>query len=419
MRRITPALATGLACLAAPALAQAPICGGISAVGEWVGGDEAGSDLMGPEAFFDLSGQVPIGGHMVRMFTLSQDGPLRVDVRAVPSGDPYVSIYAADGTEVAADDDGAGEFGARVQTELAAGTYSLAARSYASGITDVSVQMGRPQLFGDDPAPAAPQPTDAPTPAAPQPAPGRVGAFCGEPDVAMLGGGTVDLAALRAGVAAQNSAAAAPGYGFTLTEATPLTITATSEFGDPLIRLVDAAGNLLAENDDFDGLDSRIDMTAALAPGTYCVEVDDLNSGQDPITVALAAFDPVADRARRLGAMEFAPASTDDVARTAIALDTVHSQDFTASSTATWFDLSIPSGGLVLIDAVGTGVDPEVRLFDRLGREVAYNDDGPDSLDSFLVHRAAPGGYVLGVRIREEGAEGNVRLVLERYVPAQ
>lgn len=71
-----------------PVLAQAPICGGISLVGEWIGGDEAGSDVFAEGAVFEGEGRVPIAGHLVRMFTLSKPGVVRLDVRAVPSGGP-------------------------------------------------------------------------------------------------------------------------------------------------------------------------------------------------------------------------------------------------------------------------------------------------------------------------------------------
>ena len=57
-------------------------------------------------------------------------------------------------------------------------------------------------------------------------------------------------------------------------------------------------------------------------------------------------------------------------------------------------------------------------LYDRIGRELATNDDGPNGLDSLLIHRAAPGRFLVGLRTYEDGP-GEVRLSLERFVPAR
>ena len=120
-----------LALLAAgPAAAQAPICGGISLVGEWVGGEEAASDVARAETAFEGVGRVPIAGHAVRMFTLSEAATMRIDVRGMPSGDPYVSLFDEAGLTVAEDDDSLGDLGSRIATELEPGTYCLAIRSY-------------------------------------------------------------------------------------------------------------------------------------------------------------------------------------------------------------------------------------------------------------------------------------------------
>ncbi|WP_179380632.1 ABC transporter substrate-binding protein [Jannaschia marina] len=398
-----------------PAFAQSPICGGISVVGEWVGGDEAGSDLTGAAAPFDGGGQVPIAGHLVRMFTLSADTDVRIDVAAVPAGDPYISVYDAAGAEVAADDDSGGDFAARVQTTLGPGTYCLAARSYESGVTDVSVQIGAASTFDGDGGTSAPQAPAAPEVAPPVVAAGR-GAGCFEDGMASLGEG---LSPATLGASATVTAGDAPALGFTLLESAPLSVLAESETGDPLIRLRDESGATLAENDDFDGLNSRIDMTAALAPGAYCIELEDLNGTDNSIDVRLESFDPAADRLRRLNAAEFAPTASDEVPVTDLGtLETALLQQVQASGDTTWFTFDLPAGGLLLTEAIGDGLDPMVVLFDRVGRRVGENDDGPEGLDSFLASRLLPGRYTLGLRLIDD-SRGPVRLLMERYVPAQ
>lgn len=409
MTRLAPTAGLFLL-LAAPAWAQDPLCGGISLVGEWIGGDEASSDVATASAPFTVAGQVPIAGHMVRMFTLSAPADLRIDVDAVPAGDPYIAVYDARGAEVAADDDSGGDFGSRVETSLGPGTYCLAARSYESGVTDVAAIIGRQgQAFGPD---------EVDTQAATG-SPAGNGAGCFASGTARLGD-DLDVPALNRAPSATATAAEAPAYEFTLVEATPLSIIATSSAGDPLIRLLDADGGVLAENDDHDGLDARIDMIDPVPPGEYCVQIDDLNGTGNDTTVSLVPFDPAADRARRLGLAEFAPTPEDDVAiRDLGTLDSAVLRDVQATGAAQWFRVALPEGGLLLTEAIGNGADPTLALFDRVGRRVGENDDGPDGLDSFLAVRLPPGDYLLALRLVDEQARASVRLLMERYVPAR
>ena len=83
-------------------------------------------------------------------------------------------------------------------------------------------------------------------------------------------------------------------WGFTLTEPQSLSITATSATADPLIALYDTAGTFLGENDDFEGLNSRLDFTNPLPAGTYCIDVRALADNNAPITIGIEAFDAAA-----------------------------------------------------------------------------------------------------------------------------
>lgn len=397
-----------------PALAQAPFCGGISLVGEWVGGDEAGSDASLADAAFEGTGRVPIAGHSVQMFTLSEAAATRIDVRAVPSGDPYVTLFDAEGTAVAEDDDSLGGLGSRIEAELQPGTYCLAIRSYEPGVTDVAFAIGRADAtFGPD-FPGAP-PADLLPPPSAGDAPG-----CFEADTPSLGE-ALDAAAVAEGTSGVAIVEDAPAYGFTLAEPMALTVTATSVMGDPLIRILDADFLVLAENDDDEGLDSRIELSDPLPAGDYCIEVEDLNGGGNEITVALSSFDPTADRARRLSQAEFAPTAADGVEIAELgALTTTLLEEVEMREGARWFAFDLPEGGLVITEAIGDGADPIVTLFDRAGRRLGENDDGPDGFDSLLVSKLAPGRYTLAVRLAGTGyGSGAVRVLMERYVPAE
>jgi hypothetical protein len=407
MTRLAAAL---LAVMPLAAAAQdAPSCGGIGVVGAWLGGSEAASDPGRAGGPLDAEGTVPIAGHLVRLFALDRPAELRVEVAAPEGGDPYFAVLDESGAEVLADDDSGGGFAARAEAELGPGRYCIAARAYGSGLTGVALRVG---LTGH---PALTAGVDAP------PAPAAQGGGCGAADVARIGDGLTAGTLAGAGVALGGSAAAAPGRAFSLAERTALTITAVSTGGDPVIRLLDASGAQLAENDDADGLDSRIDTPAPLAPGAYCVEVEDLNASDAGIVVTLTGFDAAADRRARLDAAEFAPGPSDSVPVDALGPvrgSLVHDVD--ASAAARWLSFEMPEGGLLVTEAIASGsLDPVVVLFDRVGRRIAENDDGPAGLDSFLATRLPAGEYLLALRLLGEGEAGTVRVLLERFVPAE
>ena len=405
MRRLAP---LALAVLPFQALAQEPpLCGGIAQVGEWLGGSEQASDPAASDAALDAEGVVPIAGHLVRMFTLAAETELRVEVAPAAEGDPFFAVVDAAGAEVAADDDSGGALAARAEVTLGPGTYCVAARSY-TGLTPVAMRIG---LISHAPL------TDGAAPAAPPPA--AEGAGCGTPEVAVLGE-DLTAAALAAGVTLSGSASEAPGRAFTLAEALPLTITATGEAADPTIRLLDADGAQLAENDDADGLNSRIDVTTPLDPGAYCVEMGDLNDSAGPIALTLRAFDAEADRLARMDRAEMAPTPQDPVPVADLGtVDTTALRDVQATGRAQWLRFALPEGGLLVAEAIAGDVDPTIRLFDRVGRLVGENDDGPQGLDSFLAVRVTAGEYLLAVRLVDESSTGPVRVLVERFVPAR
>jgi hypothetical protein len=61
------------------------------------------------------------------------------------------------------------------------------------------------------------------------------------------------------------------------------------------------------------------------------------------------------------------------------------------------YPLAISYPQVVTIYVAGQGLDPTVRLYNAMGAELGYNDDGGGGLNSQLVMQLMPGNYVIEV----------------------
>lgn len=391
----TTALSMGLLGLAAPAFAQ-DICGGAGTGGQWIGGDEASSDITGAENFREQMALVLGGNDYVALFSVSETTDVRLEAAGRGSGDPMIDLLGTDGTLILSDDDSGGNAAARAETTLDAGTYCMAMRSYDGGPMTAFVRIGRQE---HEPL------TDG---------------LNTQGDPASSGSCSEAVPIGPLGTSVSGSANDNPYWSFTLDEPTAITITAVNESADPVITLYDAAENYITENDDFDGLNSRIDQTEPLAAGTYCINLTALSDETLPITLTVGAYDPQAALLSIYNRGEAAPPLDGTVPVTDLGLiGTRIRQDVTASSTASWFTVDVDAPGLLMLEAIGNAsADPVLVIFDDLGREVGRNDDHGGGLDSLIAARVDQGTYIVGVWKYGEG-QGLIRLLVERYVPAQ
>ncbi|MBQ2261836.1 MAG: DVUA0089 family protein [Loktanella sp.] len=391
----TTAICGAMLGFASPALAQVT-CGGAGTGGQWIGGDEAASDISTADTYREQMALVLGGNDYVALFTLSEPTDVRLEAAGRGSGDPMIDLLDADGSLILSDDDSGGNAASRAETFLAPGSYCLAMRSYDGGPMTAFVRIGR-------------QEQDALT--------AGIDTFV-EPE---LVGGCSDAVPMGPlGTSVTASAAETPYWSFTLDEATPITITAVNEAADPLITLYDEAEGYLGENDDYNGLNSRLDMVTPLAAGNYCLNVRALSDDSLPITLNVSAYDAQAAMLEVYARGEAAPPLDGTVPVTDLGLiGTRLRQDVTASRDMSWFTVDVDASSLLLIEAIGNGnVDPWLIVYDDLGREVGQNDDYGGSLDSLLAARVQPGTYMIGVRQYGDGL-GLIRLVVERFVPAQ
>ena len=393
----TTAISLVLLAFASPTLAQA-ICGGAGTGGQWIGGDEAGSDISTADNYREQMALVLGGNDYVALFNLSEATDVRLEAAGRGSADPIIDLLGADGSLILSDDDSGGDAASRAETYLEPGSYCMATRSYDGGPMTAFVRIGRqdhePLTAGID--------TMA----------------VGDPDTSGNCDDAVPMGALGTSVTA--SATETPYWSFTLDEPTPVTITAVNESADPVVTLYDASNRYIAENDDYDGLNSRLDMIDPMAAGTYCLNIMALSDDTLPITVNVSAYDAQAALLQVYARGEAAPPLDGTVPYTDLGLiSTRIRQDVSASTDVTWFSVDVDSSSLLMIEAIGNGnVDPWLVIYDDLGREIGQNDDYGGALDSLVAARVQPGTYVIGVRQYGQG-QGLIRLLIERYVPAQ
>lgn len=399
-------LATGLLLgTALPALAQ-EICGGVGTGGQWIGGAEATSDIATAPDYQEQMALVLGGNQYVSLFSVSAPTDVRVEAAGRGSGDPLIDLYDSTGAIILSDDDSGGDGAARAESMLQPGTYCLTMKAFDGAPMTGFVRIGRTDQ-------------EALTTGVTIPDPGsNGGGVCDASTEATQIGGEVG----RAPISVTGSVDETPFWRFTVGTDKPVTITAESNDADPLITLYDGAGTYLTENDDFDGLNSRIDMASPLSAGTYCIAMQALSDTAAPITVTVSEYDPAAAIAALYGRGEAAPPLDGSYPVTDLGtLETRQRIDAQNTSSTTWFRIDLPQAGLILVEAIAAGGngDPFLVMFDDLGRKIGENDDFGTGYDSQLIAKVNAGTYLIGLKDVNGETNGFVRMVMERYVPAQ
>lgn len=386
------------------------LCAGMPGALTWIGGDEASSDVMTAGAPFDLIGvSVPSGGEQISVFAVSETGEVRVEAQPLFGGDTVIELYDENGTLITIDDDSGGNLASRAEVVLAPGTYCLLTRSWSGGSVDADVRVATadstPLTMGFSTGGGFFAEFETCTP---------------DTDAIAMVDGAAD-AALEDGLVFTASAADAPFYRFSIDSPQAVTITASNEWADPVLSLYDGTGTLIAENDDFNGLDSLLEFVTPLPAGTYCIGLRALSDQQQPITLGLQAYDAERALFDLYASGEVSPPEGSEYPVIALGpLTTRAVSDRLVGAEAVWFSFTVPEGGLVIIDAVEiTNSDPVIRLFDASGRMIEFNDDSGATLDSQIVERLGPGDYMLGVSQFSQSYSGVIRVTLERYTLAR
>ncbi len=345
-------------------------------------------------------------------FALSAPAGVTLRTASPTDHDTFLALFDATGRLIATDDDSAGGLQALLEDRaLAPGRYCAQVRVYGWENNTAARATLTLEAVG----------TGAPVAGAvPGADPSRP---CGDPALVLDAGRLV--APDFGGLSLTATVAEGARRDWRMTVAAPLTLQleALSPQFDTVLELYDAAGRLVAENDDRPqgGTDSEI--IERLAPGDYCISVRGWGGGGGAVQVVLS-------ESAVGGAPMPGPAMTDaPCGDPALTLDAGQlAQGFgrqevpvrvgDASRQDVLFVL-VADAGLTL-EALGRqGFDTVLELHDASGGFIAENDDRPQGgTDSEIIVALSAGSYCATVR-GFAGAGGEAVLALsEGTAPA-
>lgn len=393
------------------AVASVATCGGAPAV--WIANAADGSDVSGADGPLQMSvGAHAQGGALVGFRVTGESESVRIEAVS-NDGDPSIVLLTADGDSIAENDDAGGTLNSRIETTLGPGDYCVRVQSFDGGGVAAQVQIGtqdQPRLFEDNLS-----------------ATDRIGTCNAATEMVELAQGDLgqQLESGRVSLAVPGSRVSY--LRFDLAQPTALTLRAESDQLDPTVVLFDFAGQRVAENDDADGTNSRLDFPAQLEAGSYCLAVAALTAGEPDIQVSAEKLDAASFLAGAYRRGEIAPPADGDFPVTQLDLaKPVHTPVLLGGS-AQWFTFQLDRNAVVVIEAYGalSGADPKLALFGENGAVLAENDDSGDTRDSRLPPtKLAPGRYMIA--LTDVGASGSaggsaraVALVTESYLRAE
>ena len=374
--------------------------------GEWIAGDQGSSNVVSfmDGAPVDLDISVPENGQHVALFEVEGTDSIRIEAVGINDSDPLIEIRNESGLRIAEDDDSGGNGNARIETVLEPGIYCIATSGYDGLAIDATVRVGvtSQEPLSDGPVDSSEPMCDASTPAD-----------------WMSEGPVEDL--LSSGLSVTGNGTDTRYFKFSLGTETALSILAENEDADPVLYLFDEYGDMIDTNDDYDGLNSRLDMSGALPAGDYCIGLAALSDEYAPIEVSLIAYDEAAIMGAMYDRAEASPPlDGSHPVENLGALSGRQRVDVNLSGATKWYAVDVDSSGLLVLEGIAVGdSDPMLVLFDDVGREINRNDDAGGTYDSLIAAKLFPGTYIIGVTLAGGAGNGNVRLVMERYVPAE
>ena len=325
-------------------------------------------------------------------FTLGQAGPVEIDLESSVF-DAFLALR--EGTDVAGrlvvtDDDGGQGTNSRIATELSAGTYTIEATSFATGVTGAFTLTATAGGGGG-------------------------GGGCALDDL-----GTLSGTATRVGNLGQDCESPSyPGrlaryYSFTLGQAGPVEIDLMSSAFDTWLALregTDVAGRLVVSDDDGgQGTNSRIGTE--LPAGTYTIEATSYAPGvTGAFTLTVTAT----------GGGGGGGCALDDLGALSGTATRVGNLDQNCESPsysgrlARYYRFTLGQAGPVEIDLMSSAFDTWLALregADVAGRLVVADDDGGQGTNSRIVTELSAGTYTIEATSYAPGVTGAFTLTV-------
>ena len=323
-------------------------------------------------------------------FTLGQAGPVEIDLFST-AFDTFLALREgtdAAGGLVVSDDDGGEGTNSRIARELAAGTYTIEATSYATGVTGAFTLTV----------------TGA----------GDGGGGCALDDLGALSGTATRVGNLGDDCESPNYAGRlARYYSFTLGQAGPVEIDLVSSVFDAFLTLregTDAAGPLVVSDDD-GGLGTNSRIETELSAGTYTIEATSYGTG---VTGAFTLTVTGAGGGGGGCALDDLGVLNGTVTRVGNLGDDCESPNY-AGRPARYYSFTLGQAGPVEIDLVSSAFDTFLALregTDVAGGLVASDDDGGQGTNSRIETELSAGTYTIEATSYGTGVTGAFTLTV-------
>ncbi|MFN3275052.1 MAG: DVUA0089 family protein [Paracoccus sp. (in: a-proteobacteria)] len=401
-------LAIGLAALIPlPAAAEdpGPVCSGVAA--DWLGGTFDGSDMARAADPLRQEAATGSGQHPWLAFHIAETAQaMRIEAMTIGDGDPSITLSTPDGEVLASNDDVDGTLNSRIETTLEPGDYCVQLVPVGNPVQQATVQVSRM-----DQPPLLAAPVDL-----------TINACTPDTPARDLTDGPLG-AALAQGRVEETTGAEVVYLRFTLDQDASMTLRAASEELDPYLKLFDGTGALIAENDDADGLNSRLDFLTPLAAGDYCIGMAPLSAREGDITVSAEALDRNSYLRTAWRKGEMPPPADSGYPVQALDLTRDRETVLLHDGSAQWVTFEMPAPGVLIVAASGqsVGVDTKLALFGANGMLAGENDDANGTTDAQLGPVLLEAGrYRMAVmdvnRVDQQGAPIKpIGLVFDRF----
>jgi hypothetical protein len=380
--------------------AEGPVCSGQPA--RWLGGTAEGSDISTAEEPIRMVLQATDNDNPYVAFRISADTEnIRAEAQE-RNGDPSIILSTMDGRRLARNDDSNGTLSSQVNEYMRRGDYCLQLVPVSGSEVEATMQVST-----SDMEPLIAEPEDVRISSC-RPTPEMPALFEGDPATGLPNSiqteGGVDYMRLS------------------LTEETPMSLRAQSTSLDPRMELFDANGQRIAENDDADELNSRLDFPTGLPAGEYCLGVAPVSPGHGVINVSASFLDPATVLAEAYRKGDLPPSSDSDYPMQQLDLKAEKSIVVLSDGNAQWFSFEVDEQSVLVIHAYGStlGADTRLTLFGSNGATIGTNDDANETTDAQLGPIVLPADtYRMALTDLNNGGDSRtmrpVSLVFETY----